>query len=155
MIDTSALLSWLPRLIVRAVQFALAVTVVGLYAHDIRTHAASSTSPDLPPSFSVSQWGYAVAVGTLAAVTSLVYTVPFVKSSILFGWDAVMFVLWTAVFGLFARKFVHEEGAGRMRSAVWIDLVNMLLWFVTAIVGAVLFFRNRRARTLHTGRAEI
>lgn len=46
-------------------------------------------------------------------------------------------------------------GVGRMKNAVWVDLVNMLLWFVTAVWGTVAFFRSRNSRTLHTGRAKV
>ena len=41
-----------------------------------------------------------------------------------------------------------------MKNAVWVDLVNMLLWLLTAIIGVVMFFM-RNKRTLHTGRATI
>lgn len=72
-------------------------------------------------------------------------------------------VLWAAVFGLLGGIFIRAEpqplgGARhlqREKNAVWVDLVNMLLWFVTAVYGAVLFFMYRRARTLHTGRAAV
>jgi hypothetical protein len=48
-----------------------------------------------------------------------------------------------------------DAGVQRMKNAVWVDLANMLLWLITAAYGAVLFFRNRRGRTLHTGRATV
>jgi hypothetical protein len=44
-----------------------------------------------------------------------------------------------------------------MKNAVWVDLANMLLWFITAVWGTVAFFLHRRSggRTLHTGRAKV
>lgn len=48
-----------------------------------------------------------------------------------------------------------NSGLQRMKNAVWIDLINMLLWFLSAIYGAVLFFRFRGHRSLHTGRATV
>lgn len=42
-----------------------------------------------------------------------------------------------------------------MKHAVWVDLVNMLLWLVTATYATVIWFRNRQGRTLHTGRAKV
>lgn len=56
--------------------------------------------------------------------------------------------------------YIHEnpEGDGgvkRMKNAVWIDLINMLLWLVTAVYGMVMFFFFRRGKSLHTGRATV
>ena len=31
-----------------------------------------------------------------------------------------------------------------MKHAVWLDLVNMLLWFITATYGAVVFIKGRK-----------
>lgn len=42
-----------------------------------------------------------------------------------------------------------------MKNAVWVDLVNMLLWLVTAVMGVVVFFMMRGNRSLHTGRAAV
>ena len=69
-------------------------------------------------------------------------------------------ILWAAVFGIFGKMFIHEKPEGnsgikRMKNAVWIDLINMLLWFFTAIFAAVWFFFLRGGRSLHTGRATV
>ena len=70
-------------------------------------------------------------------------------------------ILWVAVFGLFGKIYMHADPAGnsgvqRMKNAVWIDLINMLLWFLSAIYSAVLFYRFRRGHSsLHTGRATV
>ncbi len=53
-------------------------------------------------------------------------------------------------------KAEKDGGIQRMKNAVWVDLVNMLLWFVSAIVGAIGFWRWRKGnRSLHTGRATL
>ena len=64
-------------------------------------------------------------------------------------------ILWTAVFGIFGKMYIHEHAEGdggikRMKNAVWIDLVNMLLWLVSAIMAAVLFFTLRGGKSLHS-----
>lgn len=56
--------------------------------------------------------------------------------------------------------YIHENAEGngdimRMKRAVWIDLINMLLWFVTAIYGLVMFAFFRKGKSLHTGRATV
>ena len=69
-------------------------------------------------------------------------------------------ILWTVVFGIFGKLFIHKDSHGdgnfqRNKNAVWVDLINMLLWFVTAIIGGIMFFRNRGRKSLHTGRATV
>ena len=69
-------------------------------------------------------------------------------------------ILWTALFGLFGKIYIpahptpEQHGQNRMKSAVWVDLVNMLLWFITAVWLTVRYFTRNR-RTLHTGRATV
>lgn len=41
-----------------------------------------------------------------------------------------------------------------MKVAVWIDLVNMVLWLISMIAMAVKWWKARKARTQFTGRAE-
>jgi H+/Cl- antiporter ClcA len=86
--------------------------------------------------------------------------VSYTTVAILFAWDITLFVLWCAVFGLFGSMYIHENaemdsGVQRMKNAVWIDLICLLLWFITSIMGAIGFVRGRNNRTLHTGRAVI
>ena len=69
-------------------------------------------------------------------------------------------ILWTAVFGVFGKLYIHTNAHGdgdtkRMKNAVWVDLVNMLLWLVTAVLATVAFFSLRGSRSLHTGRAAV
>lgn len=68
-------------------------------------------------------------------------------------------ILWVAVFGVFGKIYIHAKpvngGVKRMKNAVWVDLVNMLLWLVTAVVSVVTFFTMRGERSLHTGRAAV
>ena len=69
-------------------------------------------------------------------------------------------ILWTAVFGIFGKLYIHanaqgDKGIERMKSAVWVDLVNMLLWLVTAVMAVVVFFMGRGGRTLFTGRGKV
>lgn len=69
-------------------------------------------------------------------------------------------ILWTAVFGIFGKLFIKLDPKGngdisRMKNAVWVDLINMLLWLVTAVLGLVLFFKYKGNKSLHTGRATV
>ncbi|KAL8814110.1 MAG: hypothetical protein Q9223_006645 [Gallowayella weberi] len=74
--------------------------------------------------------------------------------------DSSWRILFTTLFGLFAKIYLHfnangDAGNTRMKRAVWIDLINMLLWFSTAVFGMAVFFFNRGNRSLHTGRATV
>lgn len=85
---------------------------------------------------------------------------PDIKSVLLMLGHVKCSILWTAVFGIFGKLFIHKDPEGdsdiqRAKNAVWIDLINMLLWLVTAALGGLLFFRNRGGKSLHTGRADV
>ena len=58
-------------------------------------------------------------------------------------------ILWVAVFGNFARLYLHAKAYGnagiqRMKNAVWVDLTNMLLWFITGAVSAIIASKEAR-----------
>ncbi|KAL8940942.1 MAG: hypothetical protein Q9211_002036 [Gyalolechia sp. 1 TL-2023] len=139
---SSSLAAKIPLWTLRFLQFVFAITVIGLYAQDLqKAHKEGK--------YSDSKWGYATAVGTIGAVSAL-----------LLSWPALAIILFTALFGLFGNMYIHEDAEGdggikRMKRAVWIDLINMLLWLVTAVYGMVRFFFFRGGRSLHTGRATV
>lgn len=79
-------------------------------------------------------------------------------------WDFILCVLWAAQFGVFAsiylemptdagaRKTYYATGSvGRMKATVWVDLINMLLWF-TAFVQGIAWCCVARRITRKTGR---
>ena len=142
------------RLILRFLQFILALTVAGLYGVDL--HAANKAS-----AYADGKWVFAEVVAGLSAFTVIIYGIPFIKSYWAFGWDWVLFILWTALFGLFGRIYIpakptpKQDGQIRMKHAVWVDLTSMLLWLVTAVYSTLIWWRNRNTRTLHTGRGKV
>lgn len=87
--------------------------------------------------------------------------IPFISHiGLLFIWDTILFILWIALFGLFGNMYIkeHAEGDGgvqRMKNAVWVDLVNALLWLVSAVGMAVYFVQKRGGRSRWTGRAAV
>ncbi|CAF9930193.1 MAG: hypothetical protein ALECFALPRED_004548, partial [Alectoria fallacina] len=131
------------NLTLRFLQLIFAVAVLGLYGTELSNARKNHTGD-------YSKWVYAEVVGVLSAVTCLVYVLPKVKSWWAFGWDLILFILWVAVFGVFGKIYIHAKpvdgGVKRMKNAVWVDLVNMLLWLVTAVVGVVAFFMMSVAR---------
>jgi H+/Cl- antiporter ClcA len=110
---------------------------------------------------------FATVVASLSSVTALVYMAVLALSSnlaihLLFPWDFVIFVLWAAVFGIFGKLYIgttapYDGGIQRMKNAVWVDCTNMILWFISAVGGLVIYFTTRRdgGMSLHTGRAKV
>ncbi|KAL2108135.1 hypothetical protein VUR80DRAFT_4179 [Thermomyces stellatus] len=150
--------SWLktfevvPRLICRGLQFLFAIIACGFYGNrvDAESKAGDSVS---------AEWIYAVLVAGLSAVTSVLFVVaspmsalPFIGSKLnlfktykAFPWDLFLFIAWIVTFGIFAKIFLKREdddeykgsSTSAMKGAVWIDLVNALLWLVSGVYGAV------------------
>jgi hypothetical protein len=138
------------QLLLRLFQFVMGLTVIGLYAVDL-DHARKQHI------YLDSKWIWALVCGVLGAVTSLIFMLP-LKAWFFFWVDAFIFFCYLIAFGIFGNMFISEDPEGnkgiiRMKNAVWVLLTNMLLWLVTAVIGAVLFWRARKARTTHTGRA--
>ncbi|KAI0472912.1 hypothetical protein GGR56DRAFT_589202 [Xylariaceae sp. FL0804] len=139
--------TWL-RWAARAIQFLFALVVIGVYGHRVDLdHRAGKAQ--------ASAWVYAVAVGGLSCLTCVVYAIPnpFYVPHRLFAWDAVLFVLWLALFGTFAAIFLHlppgestYQGTDvtMEKHVVWLDLVNCLFWLGTAAYGCCRTLLARR-----------
>lgn len=137
------------RIIVRICQFVMGLVVIGLYATDLNNARKAGSYTD-------SKWVWAVISGTLGSITALVFLSP-IKAWFFFYVDAFVFLCYLVVFGIFGRMYIPENAEGnkgitRMKHAVWVVLANMFLWCGTAVYGAVVFWKTRKARTSLTGR---
>lgn len=83
---SGGLLSRIPLWVLRFLQFVFAITVIGLYAQDLRKASEQRKYSD-------SKWGYATAVGTIGAVSSLVLLWPALS---MWGWGWDLIVLYVA-----------------------------------------------------------
>ncbi|POR33574.1 Uncharacterized protein TPAR_06269 [Tolypocladium paradoxum] len=136
--------------------FALALTVCGLYGTDLNTANHLDRHAD-------SKWVYAVVVGALSAVTCVFYFLPFVlrhAGIVAATWNFILFILWIVVFGIFGALFIKENPEGnsdiqRMKSAIWVDLVNALLWLISSLAVLGYWWRHRDTRSQFTGRANM
>ena len=134
----------------RFTQFALALTVCGLYGVALR-------AATLADKYSNSKWVYAEVVGGFSALTAVLYMIPFLTTiTWMFIWDAVLFFLWIVLFGVFGNMFIKENSdrdcsVQRMKNAVWVDFGSALLWLITAVVVTWLWRRERSSRTTFTG----
>jgi hypothetical protein len=104
---------------------------------------------------------FAEIVASLSAFLALLYLIPFFsRIPFMFIADTLLFILWIALFGLFGNMYIHANAQGdsgiiRMKHAVWVDLVNALLWLISAIGMAVFWVRHRENRSRWTGRATV
>lgn len=130
------------RAAVRTLQCTFAIVVAILYGLDL----VQATNNDTKAG---SAWVYAELVAGVSMIFCLVHL--FLAPAVWY-WgllDVPVFVLWLAQFGVFASIYL---GAGnkrdndgfptlvsrsRMRVAVWVNLVSMLLWFATTVQGVI------------------
>ncbi|OQD73373.1 hypothetical protein PENDEC_c015G00310 [Penicillium decumbens] len=159
----------LPMLIsaLRFFQFVFGLAVIGLYGQDVQHDHAKHTWS--------AKWVFALIVGFLATLTAMIYMiVPFLRRATyspgpalrapMFAWEFVLCVLWLTLFGVFGKMYigVHEERVGlgdeskvnRMRHSVWVDLVNLGFWVVTASWVLLRWLKARRAVGEKVGEGE-
>lgn len=134
------------RAALRTLQFVLAVTVAALYGVDL-AHATKTNIHARP------EWVYAEFVAAVSVITCAVHCFVTVVHVTWSTWDGVLFVLWMAQVGVFGTIYVSDQPANyeefatsvtRMRVAVWINLINMLLWLVTFVLGIAWCIRTRK-----------
>lgn len=140
----------IPRVICRGTQFILALIAIGFYGHRVDADRKDGTgfSPE---------WLFAVIIGGLSAVTSMLFLatasagmIPFVGSKLkmlktyrAFWWDGVLFISWMVVFGIFAKIFLKRQNGdtykgadtGAMKTAIWVDLISAIFWFMSGVYG--------------------
>ena len=80
---SGGLIGALARVLLRFLQFVLALTVAGLYGVDLHKASKAHVGSD-------GKWVFAEVVAGLAAVTCIVYAVPFLKSYWFWAWDCVL-----------------------------------------------------------------
>ncbi|KAI1413428.1 hypothetical protein F5Y13DRAFT_29649 [Hypoxylon sp. FL1857] len=139
--------TWL-RWIARGIQFILAIIVCGLYGHRVDEDRKAGNAQS-------AAWVYALVVAGFSCITCLLYSIPNpfskMQSHRLFAWDLILFVMWIAVFGIFAIIFLKRdddeyEGTSvtLMKCAVWVDLVNAVFWLGTGGYGCFRTFVGRK-----------
>lgn len=152
-----------PRLVCRGLQFLLAIVALGFYGN--RVSADDKANDGFSP-----EWIFAITVAALAATTAVLFAaaspisalpwiggkLKFAKTYRAFPWDFILFILWIVMFGLFAGIFLKRADdnpykgskTGPMKVAVWIDLVNALLWLVSGSYGAFKTFLGEKAEAM-------
>ncbi|KAI0875247.1 hypothetical protein GGS24DRAFT_455973 [Hypoxylon argillaceum] len=140
--------------ILHLAQFVLAVVVIGLYGDDVARSEHKGNDID-------GRWIYAVVVGSLSAVTAIVFLIPAISRFIAVPiWSFAIFVLWVAVFGVFGRLSWSANpddniDLQRIRIAVWLDLVNVILWLLGTVMLGVEYWTSHPRSTRFTGRAKL
>ena len=135
------------RAALRTLQFVFAIVIAGLYGVDL-AHATEINAR------APSQWVYAEFVAAVTALTCIVHCFITVIHVAWSAWDFVVFVFWLAQVGTFGTIYLssnvpdeYEKATSsipRMRAAIWISLVSMVLWFATTILGIAWCCRTRK-----------
>jgi len=141
------------RLILRFFQFILGLAIVGLYGTDLNKARLEGKYMD-------SWWTFALSVGIASAVFALTCMVPHrrvndwylrILDGLMVVPSWVLFAKFTALYGNEDPESVgHGKGTGpaiqRMKNAIWVDLINALLWSTTCAWGVVVVVMNRQRR---------
>ncbi|KJZ74327.1 hypothetical protein HIM_06333 [Hirsutella minnesotensis 3608] len=143
--------SWFFFSALHLVCLALALTICGIYGS--YAHYDNGTKKFI----------YAIVVASLSAVTSVVYFLPpVVRRASLFAaiWNMILFILWIIAFAIFAVVWLkyapnQTRHIARMRSAVWVDLANALLWLISSLAMFGYWWKHRDTRSQFTGRAHV
>jgi hypothetical protein len=166
--------SWLktfeviPRMVFRCLQFLFAIIAIGFYGNRVDADRKDGDG------FSA-EWMFAMIVGGASATTAVLFVaaatlgaLPYIGSKLkmlkvyrAFPWDCALFIAWIVVFGIFAGIFLKRDDddgsykgskTGAMKVAVWMDLINAILWLVSGIYGGVKTFLGGK---LEEGTAKI
>ena len=132
----------------RAFQILMACVVIGMYGIDLNaankagkysdSKWVSLIKPEDEETFDTDDWqwqAFAVAVGSMAAITALIYAIcsifmSYRTTTLVCPWDFIMVVLWAAVTGIFGQMYFNENpemvpGVKRQKTAaafdMWVD----------------------------------
>ncbi|KAF2114117.1 hypothetical protein BDV96DRAFT_109811 [Lophiotrema nucula] len=131
------------RTALRFLQIVLGLTVITLYApYLVRAHKQGK--------YQDSKWLYASITGGLSMGFAVLLW--FLRGWLFFCLDILIWFQWLVLFGIFAKLYVPENPEGnkdiqKMKNAVWILLINNLLWLATAIWGGIKYFQVRKQPT--------
>lgn len=150
----------IPRMVCRCLQFLFAIIACGFYGN--RIQADREDHEGFSP-----EWVLAIIIAGTSAITAILFVaatplgaIPFFGSRFklfktyrAFPWDLGLFIAWIVVFGIFAGIFLHRDAddkykgsnTGAMKTAVWVDFVNSLLWLTSGVYGAIKSFMGEKA----------
>lgn len=124
------------HLTIRTFQLLTTLVTLPLYASSLTSSSSSSS------------YIYALVCCILTLLTLLIYAIPKVACQKLFLGDFCIAVLWAALAGVFGIVYFDgrngrdsaewvEGQQGKMKVAVWFDMLGMTCWIITAGWGCV------------------
>ncbi|CAI7637943.1 unnamed protein product [Penicillium manginii] len=142
------------RATLRTLQFVFAIVIAALYGVDL-AHASKTNQ------HGQTEWIYAELVVVFSAITCAVHCFVTIVHVAWVTWDTVLFILWMAQVGVFGNIYMRHDSdiqqpyvqvtqsVTRMRAAVWIGFINMLLWLLTTVLGVAWCIRTRVDSKIH------
>jgi hypothetical protein len=137
------------RATLRTLQFVFAIVIAALYGVDL-AHASKTNQ------HGQTEWIYAELVVVFSAINCAVHCFVTIVHVAWVTWDTVLFILWMAQVGVFGNIYMRHDSdiqqpyvqvtqsVTRMRAAVWIGFINMLLWLLTTVLGVAWCIRTRK-----------
>jgi hypothetical protein len=154
------------QLAYRFLQCIVAITVIGLYAQSLNKSGkehndsggfksswsllnAKHASPYPANPLLTPLQSYAVAYGSMSAISSVLYGFKLYNIRLIWIWDIVMTVLGLIQFVLWAKLYLggpasYDMGIKQMKISVWINLAHALSWAVSTI--GMLIYRKMQLR---------
>ncbi|KAJ5573939.1 uncharacterized protein N7459_008366 [Penicillium hispanicum] len=158
----------------RFLQFVFGLTVIGLYGTDVRHDHQDKDSWSARWVYALVAAFLATATAAVhMCLPFCMRRVNYTPSPALrlpqFVWEFVLCILWLTLFGIFGKMYIGvypssdsdsskrdtsssaTSGLGdaskinRMRHAVWVDLVNLVMWVFTASWVLLRWLKSRRA----------
>ncbi|CAI7605541.1 unnamed protein product [Penicillium glandicola] len=159
----------------RFLQFVFGLTVIGLYGKDVHYDHTSKDTWNSKWVYAL----VTAFLATMTAAVHLI--LPFLmrkangpRPALLlpqFLWEFVVTVLWLTLFGIFGKMYigVHASSSSssskrdttstlgdaskinRMRHAVWIDIINLAFWIMTASWVLLRWVKSRRSAASEVG----
>lgn len=155
----------------RFFQFAFGLAVIGLYGQDVQHDHDAKNTWHAKWVFALIVGFLATTTATIHMIVPFcMRRVNYKPSPALrlpqFAWEFVLCVLWLTLFGIFGRMYIgvypstsdskrdsdsstsdlgDASKINRMRHAVWVDLVNLAFWFITASWVLLRWLKARRA----------
>ncbi|KEF60654.1 uncharacterized protein A1O9_02215 [Exophiala aquamarina CBS 119918] len=133
--------------ILRLLQLVAGLVVVGMYGKYLNRAVKVDVYAD-------GKWVYAVVVGSVAAASAITFMcaagfLHFGTVAVCFAWDWVLVILFAALTGIFGSMYMPErvemdEDIQYMKIAVIFDLINLGLWFASAVWSTFAFCRARK-----------
>jgi len=128
------------RYFLRTLQLVCALTTIVIWGADIQ--GAKDGGYKIH-----GDWLFSVVVSSASLIVTVVWMVPVITDWRMWFIDAVMALFWLIVFAIWGRNYIPrtctDNNCQQLKLSAWFSLAAWLLWITTAVVGFILFNKDR------------